>query len=80
MAGNRWETCEPDFFGCRTLFLASLDVETVFGIDQDVVHGHIVAALLEGMRDLKGSASFKNFTTEFRCSRCIRQESVEAPG
>ena len=43
------------------------------------VHGHLTAALLAEMQDVRGSASFENCETEFRCSRCIRQGGVEAP-
>ena len=43
------------------------------------VHGHLTAALLAEMQDVRGSASFENSETEFRYSRCIRQGGVEAP-
>ena len=37
------------------------------------------AALLEEMKDVRGSACCENCETEFRFSRCIRQGGVEAP-
>ena len=37
-----------------------------------------MAALLEEMKDVRGSGSFEHCETEFRYSRCIRQGSVEA--
>ena len=43
------------------------------------VHGHLTAALLAEMQDVRGSASFENSETEFRYSRCFRQGGVEAP-
>ena len=42
-------------------------------------HGHVVAALLAEMQDVKGSACFENCETEFRYSKCTRQGGVEAP-
>ena len=44
------------------------------------VHGHVAAALLAEMQDVRGSASFENIETEFRSSKCIRQDGVESPG
>ena len=38
------------------------------------IHGHVVAAILEGMRE---EASFENCEAEFRYSWCIRQGGVE---
>ena len=43
------------------------------------VHGHLTAALLAEMQDVRGSTSVENCETEFRYSRCIRQGGVEAP-
>ena len=42
-------------------------------------HGHVVAGLLEEMRDVRGYACFENCETEFRYSRCKRQGIGEAP-
>ena len=41
--------------------------------------GHVLAALLEEMMDVRGSACFEDCETQFRYSRYIRQDSVEAP-
>ena len=43
------------------------------------MHGHLTAALLTEMQDVRGSPSFENSETEFRYSRSIRQGGVEAP-
>ena len=40
------------------------------------LRGHIVAALLEELHDLKGQACFENCATEFGYSLCIRQGSA----
>ena len=70
------------------MYMASLDVKTAFDVAKPSVskilsligtHGHVVAALLAEMQDLKGSACFENCETEFRYSKCIRQGGVEAP-
>ena len=71
------------------MYMASLDVKTAFGVDRPSVvskilslirtHGHVVAALLAEMQDVKGSACFEHCETEFRYSKCIRQGGVEAP-
>ena len=42
------------------------------------VHGHLTAALLAEMQDVRESACFENSETEFRYSRCIRLGGVEA--
>ena len=39
--------------------------------------GHVRKALLEEMKDVKGSACFENCETELRSSMCIRQGGVE---
>ena len=67
--------------------MANLDVKLAFDVTKPSVvskilslsgdHGHVVAALLEEMQDVQGSASFENCETEFRYSRCIRQGGVE---
>ena len=69
--------------------MASLGVKTKFDVAKPSavskiltltgVHGHLTAALLAEMQDVRGSASFENSETEFRYSRCIRQGGVEAP-
>ena len=69
--------------------MASLDVKTAFDVARPAVvseiltltgvHGHLTAALLAAMHDVRGSASFEKCKTEFRYSRCIRQGGVEAP-
>ena len=43
------------------------------------VHGWIVAAVLEDMKNFKGKASCESRETESRYPRCIRHGSVEAP-
>ena len=78
--------CSQD--GTDTI-MASLDVKTAFDVAKPAVvskvitltgvHGHLTAALLAEMQDVRGSASFENSETEFRYSRCIRQGGVEAP-
>ena len=65
--------------------MASLDVKTAIDVAKLAVvpevltltnvHGHLTAALLAELQDVRGSASFE---TEFRYSRCIRQGGVEA--
>ena len=42
-------------------------------------HGHVVAALLQEMKDVKGPACFENCETEFLYSQRMRQGSEEAP-
>ena len=42
-------------------------------------HGHVVAALLEGMQGVRRSACFESRETGFRYSRCIGQGSMEVP-
>ena len=41
-------------------------------------HGHVVAAFLEEMKDVRGSACREKCETDCRCSPCTRQGSVEA--
>ena len=43
------------------------------------LHGHLTAALLAEMQDVRGSAGFENCGTDFRYCCCIRQGGVEAP-
>ena len=69
--------------------MASSNVKTAFDVAKPAVvskvltltgvHGHLTAALLAEMQDVRGSASFENSETEFRYSQCIRQGGVEAP-
>ena len=65
-----------------TTFVASLDVAKPSVVSRILtymwIHWHVVAALLEEMKDGRGTACFENSETEFRCSRCIRQGGVEA--
>ena len=73
----------------QTAFVAGSDVRTALHVakcsvmckilTRMVTNGHVVAALREEMKDVRSSACFENSETEFRCSRCIRQGSVEAP-
>ena len=80
---------EPGMFKYKTMFMASLDVKTAFDVAKPLVvskilsligaHGHVVAALLAEMQDVKGSACLENCETEFRYSKCIRQGGLEAP-
>ena len=80
---------QPGLFRYITAFIASLDVMTAFDVASLAlvskiltltgVPGHLTAALLAEMQDVRGSASFENCETEFRYSRCIRQGGVEAP-
>ena len=70
---------EPRFFKYRTAFTASLDVKTAFDVVKSAVvsriltltwiHGHVVAALLAEMKDVRGSACFENCKTELRYSK-----------
>ena len=56
--------------------MANLDVKTVFDVARRSVvwrilaltgvHGHVAAALLAEMQDVRGSACFENCETEFR--------------
>ena len=69
-------------------FMASLALKTAVDVAKlpvvakrltlSGVHGHLTAALLAEIQDVRGSASFENSETEFRYSRCIRQGGVEA--
>ena len=70
----------PGFFKYQTALVASLDVKAAFDVAQPSVvskllqyvgglHGHVVAALLEEVKDV----CFENCETEFRYSQCIRQ-------
>ena len=69
--------------------MVTLDVRTAFDMAKPAVvsriltfsgvHGHVAAALLKEMQDVRGSACFENCETEFRYSRCIRQGGAEAP-
>ena len=69
--------------------MASLDVRSAHDVAKPSMvsrilahmgtHGHVVGALLEEMKDVRGSPCFDNCETEFRYSRCTRQGSVEAP-
>ena len=55
--------------------MASLDVKTAFDVARPAVvskiptltgvHGHVAAALLAEMQDVRGSACFENSETEF---------------
>ena len=63
-------------FRYNTAFMASLDVKTAFDVAGPAVvskiltltgvHGHLTAALMAAMQDVRGSASFENCETEFR--------------
>ena len=80
---------QPGMYRYNTAFVASLDVKTAFDVAMPLVvskiltltgvHGHLTAALLAEMQDLRGSACFETSETEFRYSRCTRQGGVEAP-
>ena len=66
----------PGFFKCQTAFMASLDVKTPFDVAKPSVvsrkltyvgtRGHVVEALLEEMKDVRGSACSENCDTGFR--------------
>ena len=81
MAG-RWTRC----LGSGVLQVSDFvygqpHVKTAFGVAKHSVvsrtltymatRGHVVAALLEEMMDVRGSACFENCETQFRYSRCI---------
>ena len=80
---------QPGRFRYNTAFMASLDVKKAFDVAKPSVvpkiltltgvHGHLTAALLAEMQDVRGSGSFENSETEFRYSRCISQGNVSAP-
>ena len=86
---DRRADLRPGQIRYNTAFMASSDVKTAFDVARPAVvskiltltgvHGHLTAALLAGMQDVRGSASFENCATEFRYSRCVRQGGVEAP-
>ena len=72
-----------------TMHIASMDIKTASDMArpkrtarimgaQDV-HGWITAALIREMTGLDGHATFENVESKFQLTRCIRQESVEAP-
>ena len=54
-----------------TMYLASLDVKTNFNVAKLGMHGRIITALLEEMKDLKGKESFEAWKTEFRYSQHV---------
>ena len=76
---NRRKDWEPGKFRYKTMYMASLDVKTAFDVARPSVvskilsligtHGHVVAALLAEMQDVKGSACFETCETEFRSRR-----------
>ena len=80
---------QPGRYRYHTVLMPSLDVKTAFDVAESSmasqilsltgVHGHLKAALLAKMQDVRGPASFENSETEFRYSRCIRQGGVKAP-
>ena len=61
---------QPGRFKYNTAFMASLDVKTAFDLARPAVvskiltltgfHGHLAAALLAEMQDVRGFASFEN--------------------
>ena len=67
---NRRKDWEPSKFRYKTVYMASLDVKTAFDVARPSVvskilsligtHGHVVAALLAEMQDVKGSACFED--------------------
>ena len=87
--GDRRTDLQPGLYRYNSAFMASLDVKTAFDVAKPSVawriftltgvHGHLTAALLAEMEDVRGFACFENSETEFRYSRCIRQGGVEAP-
>ena len=85
---NRRKDWEPGQFKYKTMYMASLDVKTAFDVARPSVvskilsligtHGHVVAALLAEMQNVRGLACFENCETDFCYSKCIRQGGVEA--
>ena len=83
---DRQTDLAPGIYRYKTAFISSLDVETAFDVGKLLVvsflligvSGHVVAAFLAEMQDVRGSACFENCETAFRYSRCIRQGGVEA--
>ena len=85
---DRRTDLQPGFYRYNTAFVASLDVKTASDVAKPSVvsklltltgvHGHLAAALLAEMQDVRGSACFGNSETELRYSRCIRQGGLEA--
>ena len=67
-----------ELLGCVDGLRRGQTVRGVKDVHMHGVHGHVVAALWAEM-DGRMSACLENCETEFRCSRCIRQGSVEAP-
>ena len=69
----------PGFFKFQTMFLGALDVRTSFDVTKLAVvariltsmgvHGHVVAALLEEMMDVR-----------FRMLRELRRRNFDTPG
>ena len=76
----------PGFLKYQTAFVASLNVRTAFDVAKPSVvstiltcmeiHNPVVAALLEEVKNVRGSACFETCEAEFRFSRCVRQSSV----
>ena len=68
--GDRRVDLQPGNFRCNTAFMASLDVKTAFDVAKPAVaskfltltsvHGHLTAALLVEIQDVRGSASCEN--------------------
>ena len=79
---------KPERLRYNTAFMSNLDFKTAFDVARPTVvskiltlrgvHGHLIAAVLAEMQDVRGSASFENCETQFRYSRCIRQGGVDA--
>ena len=61
----------------NTAFMASLDLKTAFDVAKPFkvskiltltrVHGHLTVAFLAEIQDVRGSSSFQNSETGFRC-------------
>ena len=72
---DRRTDLQPGFYRYNTVFMASLDVKTAFDVAEPSVvsriltltgvHGHLTAALLAEVQDVRRSACFENTETEF---------------
>ena len=73
--------CSQDFTDTKSVFMAGRETgvrrgQTSGGIRKSHL-GHVAAALLAEMQDVRGSACFESSEMEFKYSRCVRQGGVE---
>ena len=85
---DRRTDLQPGFYRYNTAFMASLDVKTAFDVAKPSVvsrlltltdvHGHLTAALLSEMQDVRGSSCLENSETEPNTC-CGKQKETGKP-